>query len=139
MAKSRPSHCEEDIFRCLREKGVLLEHSEFSSTENAIVGKVSVVNLAYKKNVIIHCTYDNWKTSLDLRAVWAGSPGNTERPVTDRFHFMIPLPTQDWSGCVEFAIRYDVAGQTFWDNNECNNYKIKIKEQLGFQNKCFLP
>ena len=36
-----------------------------------------------------------------------GVDKSAEGPEMDRFCFMIPLPTTGWSGCVEFAVRYD--------------------------------
>ena len=101
-----PDHCEEDFFRSLQEKGILVDRVKFSATYNAVIGTVRVVNLAYEKKVVVRCTFDNWNTFLDLHSIWAGSLGNSERPVTEKFFFLIPLPNPKWSGCVEFAVRY---------------------------------
>ena len=130
-AKSKSVHCEEDIFRSLQEKGILLENFEFSPTYNAVIGTVVVVNLAYEKNVVVRCTFDNWKTFIDLQSIWAGSLGTSERPITDKFLFLIPLPATIWGGCVEFAVKYEVAGQTFWDSNGSLNYKQEVDGSIN--------
>jgi hypothetical protein len=49
-------------------------------------------------------------------------------PKTDRFHFIISLPTSSWSLRVQFAVSYDVAGLNFWDNNYAENYELSAEK-----------
>lgn len=46
--------------------------------------------------------------------------------VTDKFRFKIVMPTYlDNGGTLQFAIKYCVGGQEYWDNNNGNNYKVR--------------
>ena len=125
-AASHPRHCEEDIESTVREQKVFVEKYDFSKHENAVLGTVRVQNIAYKKSVSTRYTLDNWKTHADLKAAWEKSIGDGEPPETDQFSFKIPLPSPKWSGFVQFAIRYRVAGHKYWDNNYKKNYEIEI-------------
>ena len=123
----RPSLCEDDIERIVREQKVFVERfPEFSEDENTVSGTIRVQNIAFKKSVYIHYTLNNWKTYADLKATWERSIGDKEAPETDQFHFAIPLPSRKWVGSVQFAIRYKVAGRKYWDNNDRKNYEIKV-------------
>ena len=131
-----PAFCEEDIHRLVQERKVVVEGFKDSreTGAHAVTGTVRVLNSDYQKHVIVRYTLNNWKTSLDLLAEWEGSIGASKENVTDmdRFRFMIPLPSKDWSGCVEFAVRYDVAGRTFWDSNQKENHSIVVGRRSTF-------
>lgn len=85
----------------------------------SIYGYVAVDNIAYSKNVTIHYSFDktNWK---DVSASYHSSTqGNKEA-----WYFQIQ--DLDWADECTFAIKYEAAGKTYWDNNNGQNYKIKI-------------
>ena len=103
-----------------------------------LVGSVAVRNLAFEKTVTVRCTFDGWASYVNVRAVYARSERAIRRVepsqamVTvdfDVFEFSINLPVR-WRAIrgdrprVELAIRYDVGGQTFWDNNAGQNYEL---------------
>ena len=97
-----------------------------------LVGSVAVRNLAFEKSVTARCTFDGWASYFNVRAVYARSE-RVARPSGaiefDVFDFSVNLPVR-WRTVrgdrprVELAIRYDVAGQTFWDNNDGQNYEL---------------
>ena len=103
-----------------------------------LVGSVAVRNLAFEKSVTARCTFDGWASYANVRAVYARSERVARRsesgqPVGslefDIFEFSVNLPVR-WRAVrgdrahVELAIRYDVDGQTFWDNNCGENYEL---------------
>ena len=103
-----------------------------------LVGSVAVRNLAFEKRVTARCTFDGWASYVNVRAVYARSekvlrrsaPGESLVPLEfDVFEFSVNLPVR-WRSMrgdrprVELAVRYDVDGQTFWDNNAGQNYEL---------------
>ena len=109
-----------------------LSYATARDEENVVIGYVCVKNLAYEKRVVIRFSLNNWGTYSDLAANWKESiGGTTEHPESDKFRFVIPLPSPNWSGIVEFAVRYEVAGWTFWDNNRQRNYRVIVDRNEG--------
>jgi len=103
-----------------------------------LVGSVAVRNLAFEKTVTVRCTFDGWASYVNVRAVYARSERAIRRSeptqalVTvdfDVFEFSVNLPVR-WRAIrgdrprVELAVRYDVDGMTFWDNNAGQNYEL---------------
>lgn len=117
------SLCEEDVRDRVDKQTLVLEESEFVSKDNLITGLVRVRNLAYEKRVVIRFSFSDWDKYSEVTANWEESIGDSEPPETDRFRFAIPLPAPNRCDSVQFAIRYDVAGLTFWDNNGGENYE----------------
>lgn len=81
-------------------------------------GEVSIQNIAYAKNVIIHYTLDgtNWD---DLNASYLEKDSNNPGYEVWSFakYYIGVKP-------IEFAIKYEVNGQTYWDNNNGSNYYL---------------
>ncbi|KAG8455412.1 hypothetical protein GDO86_001557 [Hymenochirus boettgeri] len=91
-------------------------------------GTVRVLDLAYEKRVTVRYTVDGWNSYQETHALYAarlchGGPGH---PGTDLFTFRLPLPSKDQSQapCLQFAIRYQVGAEEFWDNNGGRNYSL---------------
>jgi len=89
-------------------------------------GTIAVQNLAYQKNVVVHYSL-NGGTWKDLEASYSDSVGGNQEEWT----FSVTLGTapvgQDIDPLdVEFAIKYTVNGQTYWDNNNGQNYVISL-------------
>lgn len=126
MSSSDPkrAHVSEQEFRpkVLSEQ-VVFEGLEAKKSDH-IVGYVRVANRALEKRVFVHYTLDNWETSREVEAYWV----ETVEEKTDKFIFLLPFPT-DWTGTIEFAIRYEVRGVEYWDNSEEKNYVVKIGKQ----------
>uniref|UniRef100_A0A4W6C9Y5 CBM21 domain-containing protein n=1 Tax=Lates calcarifer TaxID=8187 RepID=A0A4W6C9Y5_LATCA len=100
---------------------VLLETVE--ADEFSLSGFVRVLNLAFEKSVSLRYSLNNWITFMDSLASYV--PDSSDG-VTDKFCFKIVMPTYlDNGGTLQFAIKYCVGGQEFWDNNNGNNYKVR--------------
>ncbi|GAA6235182.1 protein phosphatase 1 regulatory subunit 3E-like [Lates japonicus] len=105
----------------VREVKVLLETVE--ADEFSLSGFVRVLNLAFEKSVSLRYSLNNWITFMDSLASYV--PDSSDG-VTDKFCFKIVMPTYlDNGGTLQFAIKYCVGGQEFWDNNNGNNYKVR--------------
>ena len=90
--------------------------------DKAIIGFVRVLNIAYKKEVVVRYTGDGWKT---FREESAEHLSISSDGTMDTFFFRIPLLSflKDVNN-VEFAIRYNVRGNVYWDNNASKNYSV---------------
>lgn len=88
-------------------------------TTYTLSANIKVENIAYVKNVVLR-----FKDSyLDT---WKDAPASYLKPLTkdntyELWDVQAPFTGKD----IEFAIKYDVAGKTYWDNNEGKNYVIK--------------
>ncbi|QUH30302.1 carbohydrate-binding protein [Vallitalea guaymasensis] len=87
-------------------------------------GYINVKNLSADKNITVHYTYDgsNWldqsasylKTLKDGSEVWSFStPHKIYAPQHHTYH-----------NC-RFALKYEVNGNTYWDNNNGDNYLLQ--------------
>ncbi|KAM8877167.1 protein phosphatase 1 regulatory subunit 3E [Synchiropus picturatus] len=105
----------------VREVKVLLESVE--SDEFSLSGFVRVLNLAFEKSVSLRYSLNNWITFMDSLASYVPNSSDGE---TDRFSFKVVMPSYpENGGTLQFAIKYCVGGQEFWDNNNGNNYKVR--------------
>lgn len=104
------------------EADVVLNHVNMSSDSESILGRVTVRNLAFEKWVAVRFTFDEWQTTSEVTGRYEESlMGGT----FDRFGFTIRLNgllsriegREMW-----FAVRYNVNGKEFWDNNDGKNY-----------------
>ncbi|ORX84395.1 hypothetical protein BCR32DRAFT_242634 [Anaeromyces robustus] len=102
---------------------------------------IQVRNLAYEKSVKVHLTFDNWKTVEIKEAKYKSSMTSEENsfissttsfdnkcPINiDKFILDIDTNCDGESVCyLQFAIQYQVNYQEFWDNNNGNNYSLKV-------------
>ncbi|RUT31640.1 hypothetical protein EJP77_09610 [Paenibacillus zeisoli] len=95
-------------------------------------GDVEVANLGPVKNVTIHYTTNN-TTWYDTAASYVGPTDSSH----EKWHFGIF--TNDATNAahaelknlsfIKFAIKYDVNGQTYWDNNGSANYYNEVNNQ----------
>jgi len=89
-------------------------------------------NFAYSKRVRLHYSYDGWKSSeaidLGYQRVFSYGRGNVVLPNDAGFEI--------WSGAPELSddidelsyyFSYEVAGQTFVDNNFGHNYTVQLR------------
>lgn len=110
-----------DFEQKVREVNVLLETVE--ADEFSLSGFVRVLNLAFEKSVSLRYSLNNWITFMDSLASYVPNSSDGD---TDKFCFKIVMPTYpDNGGTLQFAIKYCVGGQEFWDNNNGNNYKVR--------------
>jgi len=122
-------------------------------------GTIQVKNLAYHKSVVIRYTLDNWNTTKEAPAVYTSAVTNGTAFFSDvgldLFTFTIDMTSQfnafnnslvphfaDHPIIMSFAIRYEVNHNTFWDNNNTNNFQIEfvqlpVGEPAVTRKKCF--
>lgn len=100
---------------------VVLEDFYLNFDGTNILGKIRVRNIAYAKTVAVRFTFDSWQTTSEVTGRYAESIDSQ----FDRFSFSIRL--DDLLARIEgktfmMAVRYNVAGQEFWDNNGQQDY-----------------
>lgn len=79
-----------------------------------------VKNLAYEKQVSVVYTSDNWKTVQTGAYVYQSTtPGGEE---VWRADVVIADSYATAPASIEFAVSYDVSGQSYWDNNDGYNF-----------------
>ncbi|XP_054724936.1 uncharacterized protein LOC129235252 [Uloborus diversus] len=76
-----------------------------------------VMNWGYKKRVVARYTVNDWASSNDIDASYIA--GSTQDD-SDAFSFNIFL--SPFHKNVKFALRYQVNGKEYWDNNRGDNY-----------------
>ena len=95
--------------------------------DKAIIGFVRVLNIAYKKEVVVRFTGDGWKT---FREEPAEHLSISVDGTMDTFFFRIPwLSLCHKTSELEFAIRYNVRGNVYWDNNFFKNYSVCLASE----------
>lgn len=101
---------------------------QIQCSEVGITGTIQVLNLAFEKEVTVHYSFTNWRTSSDTTAFWVSSGHHKESnaPATDIFRFRLPVPPfiMEPGAILEFAICFCVNGSNYWDNNNGKNYKL---------------
>lgn len=115
-----------DVRRRTPDSKVLLESCVVSGSNRRVYGTVRVANVAYEKDVRVRYTTNGWLTFDDVTASYVQ---NSNDLVSDRFSFVLSIP--DHLGPrsrLEFAVRYSVGRETFWDSNSKRNYAIECVE-----------
>ncbi|EAW14344.1 protein phosphatase regulator GAC1 [Aspergillus clavatus NRRL 1] len=108
---------------------VRLERLHLSSDKNTLVGVVAVANLAFHKQVAARFTFDYWRTVSEVAAQYNDDVRRKQiNDGYDRFSFSIKLTDQAnlEHKTMFVCIRYSVAGQEFWDNNNFMNYQVNF-------------
>lgn len=95
--------------------------------------KALVTNLGYQKQVFVHAKQ---------AGVWIDIPLKFNRAATNNKEVWtgsIPVPflTADKPKITEFAVKYQVNGKTYWDNNNGANYAFKLGSGLGLDAQLF--
>ncbi|XP_035280470.1 uncharacterized protein LOC118231098 [Anguilla anguilla] len=124
----------EELLGKLREQKCELECVELLPGTTSLRGTVRVLNLSFDKMVYVRITLDGWATHFDLLAEFV--PGSSDGE-TDRFMFKITLvpPFQKEGARVEFCLRYEIPGGTFWANNNGMNYVLFCHKRGGRDSK----
>lgn len=98
-----------------------------SADSTSLNGMLMAKNIAFEKAISIKLTFDGWQSKLIINNV---SYVRSFAAINyDQFRFSIPLQNLASVVNVEFVIKYEVANQTFWDNNLQRNYKLKLVKQ----------
>ena len=84
-------------------------------------GYVEVENISYDKNVTIHYTFNGTDWYDCAAEYYKPTWGNYEA-----WKFTTPGISYGYRGSVtvQFAIKYEADGQTYWDNNNGQNYSV---------------
>ncbi len=93
----------------------------YTDSGTAATGYVEVENIAYAKNVTIHYSFDGIDWYDCAAEYYKPTWGNREA-----WKFTTPGKYPGYRGTVtvHFAIKYEVNGQTYWDNNDKQNYSV---------------
>jgi hypothetical protein len=81
--------------------------------------------------VIARCTLNNWKTASDVVAEFNSDSHQANHPGEyDHFNFKIKISDRAnlESKVLLLAVKYNVNGQEYWDNNDSANFQIKFKK-----------
>lgn len=110
---------------------VSLESVVWNNTLQVVQGRVLVHNIAYEKKVTTRCSFNDWKSWIDVEAYYKESAfnnGSDSKSAFDRFIFEIKVTgndqTQPQFSC-SIAIRYRTLNQEFWDNNNGRNFTVQ--------------
>ena len=88
------------------------------TSRGCVSGTLWVANIAYDKHVLVRYSQNSWLSSEEVVASYESSAKDC-----DCFKFELPFSISV-SLCLEFAVRYQVAGAEYWDNNRGRNYRI---------------
>lgn len=91
---------------------------------------VAVQDVAFDKQVVVRWTTDNWQSYTDTPAVFeqdlAGGYEQWGANITPAAEMGSCYWCNPTSPTLQYAIYYTVNGQTYWDNNNGQNYQIVI-------------
>ncbi|KAJ3260981.1 hypothetical protein HK103_006936 [Boothiomyces macroporosus] len=101
--------------------------------DNMLKIGVLVRNISFEKKVAVRVTWNGWKTWKDYKGDFQCSVGETcnEYLGVDRFTATLNLDNllEGDAAEMEFAIRYNVNNEEYWDNNGTKNYKVTFKRR----------
>ncbi|POI32179.1 hypothetical protein CIB84_004069 [Bambusicola thoracicus] len=123
----QPADCM-DFSARLQEQQVCLER--VTSSDLGVSGTIQVCNIAFEKEVSVRYTFNQWKSLHEVRAHWHSSIlDKNGQDQVDVFTFFLPVPSFLLQLCsiVQFAARYQVNGQEYWDNNRGKNYSLTCR------------
>ncbi|XP_064530168.1 protein phosphatase 1 regulatory subunit 3D [Pseudopipra pipra] len=123
----QPADCV-DFSSRLQEQQVCLER--VTSSDLGLSGTIQVRNVAFEKRVSVRYTFDQWQSLHEVCARWHHSiPEKNGQDQADVFTFFLPVPPFLLQLCslVQFAARYQVNGQEYWDNNRGQNYTLTCR------------
>ncbi|OQE47434.1 hypothetical protein PENCOP_c001G02995 [Penicillium coprophilum] len=106
---------------------VRLERLFLSADKSTLIGTVAVANIAFHKNVTARFTLDYWRTTSEVAAAYCHDVRRQQvADGFDRFSFDLKLNDQAnlETKTMFMCIRYNVAGQEYWDNNDTLNYQV---------------
>jgi hypothetical protein len=112
---------------------VRLERVYLSTDKQNLLGTVAVANLSFQKKVVVRFTLDFWQTVSEVTAEFNNDIRRKQREENvDRFTFKVKLHEMAnlESKQLFFCIRYCVANQELWDNNEGMNYQVDFKKKF---------
>lgn len=108
---------------------IKVETVYLSTDKRSLIGRVAVRNLAFQKYVCVRYTLDYWRTTSESAAEYTEDVRKRQRDDPfDRFLFHIKI--DDFSGVTDktmfFCVRYNTAGQDYWDSNGGQNFRVEF-------------
>lgn len=97
---------------------VMLADSSWSASDATWRGRIILDNLGFQKSVELVFSTDGWKTVRSASAQYWQSTIHA----MEYWTFAVPMGAA--SSDVDFAIRYQVDGRTYWDNHLGVNYRV---------------
>lgn len=111
------------------DKVCYLQSLQLSPDKQDLFGYVMVRNITYEKSLSIKLTIDNWKSSIIINnAAYINSFPSINY---DRFRFTVSLNNFPKWASVQFVIKYCVNGETYWDNNNSQNYHVTLRPYIS--------
>merc|ERR1711915_587361 len=104
------------------EKKVCLENSSMDGSES-LTGLVRVMNLSFHKEVVVRWTVDNWRTSEETLCSYVNGSSTGS---TDQFSFKVRVGKLAAGSRIHICIKYTMEEETFWDNNNGDNYIFQV-------------
>ncbi|XP_038046097.1 protein phosphatase 1 regulatory subunit 3B-like [Patiria miniata] len=111
-------------FRDKLEKNYVSLENMIIKDNEVVMGTIKVKNIAFEKSVSVRVTFDKWKNYQEIPATYVqrSQPGQTDR--YDSFSFSFDIPPNMEGETIQFCLRYDCRGQSYWDSKDGANYKI---------------
>jgi hypothetical protein len=112
---------------------VRVEKIALSADNKTLVGTVACANIAFQKWVVARFTLDYWKTTSEVVCEFNNDVRKKQlNDGYDRFNFNIKLSDQAHleTKTMLICVRYNVAGQEHWDNNDTMNYQVDFIKKV---------
>lgn len=111
---------------------IKVETVYLSTDKRSLIGRVAVRNLSYQKYVCVRYTMDYWRTTSESAAEYTQDVRRKQRDdAFDRFLFRIKI--DDFAGVTDktmfFCVRYNAAGQDYWDSNGGMNFRVEFHKE----------
>jgi hypothetical protein len=108
-----------------------IERAHYGIPERTVTFKVRIKNLAFDKNIVVYGELEDgtWE-DLSTGASYVGPAGEGYEIWKVTAHWISYYGDTPFGD--EFVVRYEVAGNTYWDNNGGNNYVSEGHSGLQF-------
>ncbi len=117
------------------------EYASLDPRDSGLVlsGEVVVRNIAYDKHVTLVYTTDDWATVHTAPFGYDSTLSGGDESWTIDATVWDPEGPDTEPGTIEFAIAYDVAGVTYWDNNDSVNYSLDVGDEYRAGSDALYP
>jgi hypothetical protein len=113
---------------------VRVEKISLSADNKTLIGNVACANISFQKSVVARFTLDYWKTTSEVVCEFNNDVRKKQlNDGYDRFNFNIKLSDQAHleTKTMLICVRYNVAGQEHWDNNNMMNYQVDFIKKVA--------
>ena len=109
-----------------KSKTIEMKSISLEPTLNEVIIFLSVQNLAFEKLLEVKYSFDNWNSISFTEGIFCKQINNN----FDEFKCIIKMPSsneKNFKTNLDFCCKYEVKGLTYYDNNDYNNFRIKIQ------------